>query len=258
MPSHLTLIILLSLILSLSTLTKAANAQTSTAACNAEERPNVDCDCVDKRMQVYLANTDSMLVKSFLVERYKHAVGLNSNIEKATVDLMSDMPTMISAQMSYDRLGGLPNNVQEFERGCLISGQEIVVLPELAAGSAASLYALARNKNLGEGSERNSNCIVNRMLKAMTDDEIRAYHLSFSHYEGDHLNDNEASRAKKMGISKAEYQTLERSGRKKYNQNYELDTNYCSALLYAEGYSPERIALERKQEAARFSILETN
>ncbi len=246
------LLIALFVISMLGTLSVSAEEQ-SQAKCNEYARPNIDCVCVAGRMQTFWDNTDSTAVKQLLIQRYAYALGLDNTLSIAMRNFMSDPSAMISAQMSFDRLGGLPENIEDFERGCAISTMNKVELVELMPGSAAASFAAARTNTVGQEYKRESMCLAARMSEYMTQAELQAYHLSFSYYQGDHSNDDTVSRAKKMGVSPAKYQALEKAGRAKFEEHRERDSNYCNAITYVERYTKERIESDRLKEMGRFS-----
>lgn len=226
--------------------------ESSNSACESYDRPNIDCVCVAKRMQVYLNATELGDVKQLLKQRYLHALGLQNTLLPLSKKVMSQPKMMIAAEMNFDHLGGMPENIEDFERGCVLETTQVVRIDEPLSGSAAAKFAESRTKIVGQAYKRNSFCIANKMSLYMTQAEIEAYHLSYSYYEGDHSNDDVASRAKKMGLSKLQYQQLVSSGRSKFEKNNELDGNYCNAVTYAEHFSSKRIKSEKEQEALHF------
>lgn len=231
-----------------------ATAQSVRDACETYQRPNIDCVCVAERMEVFVSKTRSDSVVDLLRQRYLNALGLDNQLATASEKLMSDPSSMISAQMAFDSVGSLPENIEDFERGCVIETSQRLDISAPLENTAAARFADARTKILGENHKRESFCLVNSMSKYMTQTELEAYHLSFSHYEGDHTNDDALSRAKKMGITKPEYEQLAQSGRKKFEKNGQRDTDYCNALTYAERFSVERINTDKESEQKRLNI----
>lgn len=232
------------------------SAQDTLGACNGLQRPNIDCACVAKRMDDFKSSIQSSKLKSLLDARYANAIGLKSDIDAASTSFMSDPSQAISAQMAFDKLGGLPENIEDFERGCAANVEQRFKLDQIKEGSPAESFVESRVKSVGENQRRSSICLANELSGYLSDAEFLAYQLSYSYYQGDHQNDDAASRAKKMGVSKAQYEQLEKSARAKFQKSNERNSNYCNAITYAEDFSPARIQADQSQEASRFATVE--
>ncbi len=237
------------LIVGVSAKAQSEQAKNMQAMCKTYQRPNIDCGCVSKRALAYVSNTESVATRQLLVQRYAYSLGLDNRLEEASKQAMSNPSEMISAQMKFDRLGGLPENLEDFEQGCVVSSSQLVSLSEPTPGSAAAKFLDARIRSVGESYRRESMCIVSRMRGYLSEAEIQAYHLSFSYYQGDHTNDDADSRAKKLGVSKSAYQALEQSARTKFKKNNERDSNYCNAITYAEQLPATIVNLDSTSEA---------
>lgn len=242
-------VLIFSLVVSHSLHAKGDSLLDISTACQNLKRPNIDCICVDNRMKMLMSITDSTAVKKVLSERYAHAVGQDSALEAALRVHSSDSTAMISSQMAYDRVGGFPENIEELEKGCVIaSATQFHFGSPPRSGSAADLYLEAVVKSVGESYRRQAVCNTKLMSEYLSEDEFTAYFLSYTYYEGDHNNDDLASRAKKMGVSKPEFQSLEKLAREKISQNATKGENYCSAMTYADQISTAQSQSYKEQQ----------
>ncbi|MEO0368930.1 MAG: hypothetical protein AAF197_09125, partial [Pseudomonadota bacterium] len=221
--------------------------------CESLERPAIDCMCVSQRIANLQAVGGSANVSDLLLQRYAHTLGLENTMMESLQSFHADPMSAMSTTLSYESFGGMPETVDEFERGCAIETDQKFVFETVEADSPSEKLINARVVSLGEGQRRNSICVVQRMRTYLSDAEISAYHLSFSHYEGDHSNDDQLSRAKALGLSLPVFQQLEQSARSKLKQREEADSNYCEAITYVENLSAAQIKADRQSEKARFS-----
>jgi hypothetical protein len=246
--------LVLSAILLLAPITRAQSITDFGAACSSLERPNIDCDCVGERLEMLSNFSELEVVKAVINERYADAIGRKNRLEEALVALNSDQMQAVSVEMSFDKIGGFPSNINEYEAGCVIPNAPTFDFEDIVAGSQAETFVESAVKSAGEGSRRTYICQANLMSAYLSEAEFEAYQLSYSYYASEQNADDKVARAKKMGVSVSEYSRLEKSARGKISDKSAHDNNYCDAMTHADRVS-EELNQKHKREQSNYREL---
>lgn len=204
-------------------------------ACKSLDRPNIDCACVGKRIAVFDRFSPDAANKAVIREGYMAAIGLENSFAESFEAVMSDPMKAIIATEAYDAVGGRPENITDYEAGCVI---EEAPLPEITLSKetpAIDGYVASCTASTGDG--RYCTCSANRKASRLSDREFEAYFRSFSDYGGgDAWSSSElsASRGASKGLSGAEFDALQSQARSKLAPHEERDEATCSALLWAD------------------------
>ncbi|MGJ8563551.1 MAG: hypothetical protein ACSHXY_08355 [Alphaproteobacteria bacterium] len=243
----------LSILIGVTALIFAAQSSTADTGglCRALERPNIDCSCVTDRMNMFQAAAPTELMKALFKEQYALSIGADNNFEPVLEEFNRDPMTALTQSAAMDRVGGMPSNIGDFEAGCVIPGAQNHVFPSPSANSQAALFVEAGVKSAGENSRNSLVCHANRLDSYLSRQEFEAYQLSYSYYGRNQTDDDDALRARKMGVSRAQYKRLAASGRQKYDETYDKDSSYCSAMTYAARITPEQNQAALDRQAAQ-------
>lgn len=206
-------------------------------ACESLNRPNVDCACVSERLGLFMNLAATEDVKTLVTERYMNSIGKENQLDMVLGIFNADRMALVTAELAYESVGGLPQNINDFEKGCAIPSAAQYQFDEVDVDSQAGLYLEAQVKSVGEAYRRSLYCTANLLDRYLSEQEFEAYRLSFSYYEGDHNSDDQANRAKKMNIKRSEFIRLEKSARSKISKNSTKDENYCYAMTNADNVS---------------------
>lgn len=212
----------------------AENVQTL-AQCEALSRPAIDCSCVARRMEQFLAALPAGTSTAVIVEGYRAALGGASDQGKALETLYSDPRQAVAVEMALDPLGGVPGSVEDFEAGCVVAGAGKASLPPWPREPATEGYVKGCVASTGE--QRYCECSVARARGRVNRDQFEAYFRSFSDYsdrDALSLAEMTSARATAMGVTDDEYQRLVQRGRDLIDSSSEADMNYCGALLWAD------------------------
>ena len=214
-------------------------------ACDALDRPNIDCQCVAKRISTYQRFAPTPEAKRFVIEHYKKSLGLPNDYETAVQVAYgdeSDFMRRMAIEESFDQLGGTPSGVEDFESGCVIAGAEPTSVPTLRPVSLPSAYStesyVAACVNAIGNTEKNRRycqCETSRLTSRVTDQEFEAYYRSFAQYDGGSSRQNLSElRAAPMGISSEAYDRLSASARSKIEPYKSQDEASCNARVWAD------------------------
>jgi len=212
-----------------------AMPQSVQQACEGLDRPNIDCGCVARRVAAFDRVSPTPELKEVVEQGYYRALGLDNRHGQAFEAMAEDPMAMLMAMELYDQFGGLPENVSDYERGCVIEGAPVPEVALLRDTPAAANYVAACNTSTGD--PRYCACTASRAQSRLAKDEFEAYFRSFSDYsDGDAMRPAEMAdaRGKSMGISGAEFRQLEQDARAKLAPHQEADAAYCGALLWAD------------------------
>ncbi|GAB5454762.1 MAG: hypothetical protein Hens2KO_09910 [Henriciella sp.] len=207
---------------------------TAAEACNSFERPNIDCACVASRAAVYeRVSTDQ--IRPIILEGYLHALGLENSYEAALETMMSDPLSAMAAIEMYDQVGGRPENINDYEEGCVIADASPLALLAPSEPAVIDEYITACTTSTGD--ERFCTCDAARKTSRVSGLEFEAYFRSFSDYsDGDATTNKEmtAARAKKMGVSSAQFESLQSTARTKMSAHQAEDEAYCAVVTWAD------------------------
>jgi len=228
------------------------------AVCQSTDRPNIDCECVVRRIQVYQRFSPTDEAKRLIVERYRFELGLSNDLETAMMeaygaDKKEDFMRRIALQESLDQVGGEPSSINDFEQGCVIAGAprtEIARPRIINPGSEYSSQAYVDNcvKSVGdtETNQRFCQCTAERLTSKLTDAEFEAYFRSFTQYDDATSREGLSRiRARSMGIPVSEYDRLSKTARKTIKANEEADAGFCRSRIWADE-EPGQTVEERK------------
>jgi len=222
------------------TINATASAQedqedTVRAACEALSRPNIDCTCVATRMDLFAQAAPSKAGATVLAENYRQSTGSNHSLDEAFTTLMQDPMNMVRLEQALETLGGRPENIEEFESGCVIPeapAPEFPVEPEPAVAAYVSACEISTSD------PRYCACTASReRMRAGSAVGFEAYYRSFSDYDDTNfsLADTARARAENMGLSLEDYEAARNRARGAIDANKDADTAYCSAAIWADG-----------------------
>lgn len=232
-------IIFLAVLMGLGSLVFAsseATAQTSIAdACGSLDRPNIDCACVAKRVAVFDRISPDEASKTLIHQGYLNELGLDNSFKETFAEIMQDPMKAIVVTEAYDVVGGRPENITEYEDGCVIAGAP---KPDISlAYTTTSVDQYVASCTASTGDQRYCTCSANRKTARLSEREFEAYFRSFSDYDGDtngSLAEENKARGDAMGISASEFDALQNRARGKLSPHEEVDESTCSALLWAD------------------------
>lgn len=235
----------------------SAHAQDSMeAVCQSIDRPNIDCQCVAKRISVYQKFAPTSEAKRMIVEQYRHALGLPNDHEaamEAAYGREDDFMRRLALQESMDQIGGVPSSINDFEQGCVIAGAAPIPIEQSRiidrdTEYSTEAYVQSCVKSIGETdqNQRFCQCSTARLTAELTDAEFEAYFRSFAQYD-DANSRSELSRlrARSMGVSVEAYDKLTKSAGAKRNETQEANSGFCYARTWADN-DLGRSAEERK------------
>ncbi|MEO1660456.1 MAG: hypothetical protein AAFR51_05675 [Pseudomonadota bacterium] len=203
-------------------------------ACNSFERPNIDCACVASRAAVFeRVSTDQ--TRPLIAEGYLYALGLDNSYEASMEAMMSNPIAAMAAIEMYDQVGGRPENVTDYEQGCVIADASPLALTAPSEPAAVGEYIAACTVSTGD--ERFCTCDAARKTSRVSTLEFEAYFRSFSDFsDGDATTSQEmtAARAKRMGVSPARFDSLQSSARDKISAYQSEDEAYCAVITWAD------------------------
>lgn len=232
---------ILSMLTLLVTASTALSNDEAQDACASLERPNIDCQCVAKRISTYQRFAPTQDAKRLVIEHYKKSLGLSNDYGAAVRSAYgdeSDFMRRMAIEESFDQIGGTPSGVEDFESGCVMAGANPVSVPSTRSVSLSSDYSsdsyIAACLNAIGASDKNRRycqCQTSRLTSRLSDPEFEAYYRSFSQYGQGNLSE---LRAKSMGISASAYDRLSTSARSKIEPNKSQDEAFCNARIWAD------------------------
>lgn len=233
-------LLLTTLVLMLSPM--VAGADGGQQACLSLGRSNIDCTCVAKRLDVF-ERASPASARPLIREGYLYSLGKPNAYEDALQSVMTDIMAYAAMDDALGPLGGRPQNIVDYEEGCVITGAPKAELPILSKTPVAEDYVSSCVTATGD--ERTCSCQAAQLQSHLSDRELEAYLRSFNDYSDDAartLEELSAMRGRSMGLSAEAYDSLVATARSKIRPNEEADANYCSALVWADS--------ERGQTAA--------
>jgi|GEM_PF-2736466 len=211
-----------------------AENQTAKEACASLDRPNIDCGCVAQRISVFERMSPSAQARATIVQGYLHGLGKPNTYLESYEALMSDQMSAMMAVEAYDKVGGQPSNITDYENGCVIADVSPIEIKSAYDFEAIGDYVAACTASTSD--ERFCQCDANRKARHVSAIEFEAYFRSFSDYDGDAFSSAELSQArgKAMGISGERFDQLQAAARTKMEATSDADTQYCTALTWAD------------------------
>lgn len=215
---YLTLIItaLLACIYAIS----GANEATPASACESLERPNIDCQCVAKRLSAMSEYAGSKDAAAALFESYKYALGYE-NADMMTLST-SDSMMVAKADIRLESFGGWPDDIDEFEESCVIADANPIEITPPKTKSVGAEHV--RNCSASSSTERHCQCEAERYATRLSPEQFAAYTRGHSNFIGKPTTipeqDNEGTLTGEAGA------ILEATDA--------ADYRYCSALTYAD------------------------
>lgn len=212
-----------------------AMAQDARSLCESLDRPNVDCACVTKRYEAYLAWAQTPAQKAIVRQAYPFSYGLENEYEAAFEAAMTSQEASLRLQLHFDPVGGIPSGAGTFDKGCGIPGAPQVSLPAVPADPGAQkLYKACVDY---PSDPRYCQCDVAMTASIMSQRELAAYYYSFNEQDKSGPGDLESQdnyAAAKLGTSVDAYLTASRAARAKLKKVGDRNLNYCSSLRYGE------------------------
>ena len=216
----------------------AAIADTDIAkACGTLNRPNIDCACVAKRMDVMKNATESVIGKQVLEHGYLWSVNLENKYIDKTKQLQKDGLSFADFDQDMDTFGGRPDEITDYEAGCAIQNAEKPELPVAQPGSVVSGLTKLCEGQGDSGKKRFCACYSHRKSLNVTAPELEAHYRGYADWLGKDIKSaaqKNKSHASIMGLSDTAYDTLMRSANKKIDAAANRDNNYCEAMLWAD------------------------
>lgn len=213
-----------------------ALAQSSQAACESLNRPNIDCACVASRIATFNRVSPNDAAKAVIDQGYLFALAMPNTFSESLETAMSDPMTAMVTMEAYEGLGGRPENIEDYEKGCVIEDASPAELTQQSTTPSFVSYVSACNASTGDN--RFCNCDASRKIRHVSDREFEAYFRSFSDYsDGDARSSAEQSemRGRAMGMSAEAFDQLQADARAKISPHEEADAMYCSAMTWADG-----------------------
>ncbi|NQY13893.1 MAG: hypothetical protein HRT81_08560 [Henriciella sp.] len=211
-----------------------AENQTAKEACASLDRPNIDCSCVAQRISVFERMSPSAQARATIVQGYLHGLGKPNTYLVSYEALMSDQMSAMMAVEAYDKVGGQPSNITDYENGCVIADVSPIEIKSAYDFEAIGDYVAACTASTSD--QRFCQCDANRKAQHVSAIEFEAYFRSFSDYDGDAFSSAELSQArgKAMGISGERFDQLQAAARAKMEAAGDADLQYCTALTWAD------------------------
>ena len=97
-----------------------ALAQSSQVACESLDRPNIDCACVASRIATFNRVSPTDAAKAVIDQGYLFALAMPNTFSESFEMAMSDPMTAMVTMEAYEGLGGRPENIEDYEKGCVI------------------------------------------------------------------------------------------------------------------------------------------
>lgn len=248
-------LVLLMLTVSLG-LAVVAEAETTQSgdACRSLDRPNIDCSCVERRIQTFERAAPNTQVRSLVGQGYFYSLGMENAYPQTLEANMQDPMAMVAAEQSFDTLGGRPENVDDYERACVIAGAPKSQLVPPPSWTFIEKYV--DQCTLSTGDQRVCACNAERIASYVSEREFEAYYRSFADYADTSATssaDMAQSRGAAMGISGDAFTALQQQARSKFEPYEDRDAQYCAAMTAAdqsEGFSAAERELAGFEEGA--------
>ncbi len=229
-------------LLSLLTLVSAAFSSAAFAdtdiakACGTLNRPNIDCACVAKRVDTMQQNTKSQLGKTVVNQGYLWELNL-PNTYLANSRALYDSADLMDFDQAMNEFGGIPDEISDYEQGCVIPGAPLPSVPKSDPGSFVTELANICTAGGDSSKARYCACYADRKARHVSKQELEAHFRGLSDFLGRDIksaDEKHKSHAEIMGVSQTTYDALIKSANKKIDANAGDDDNYCEALTWAD------------------------
>ena len=231
-------------VLSISLLSNFAKAQDPATLCALSERPNIDCACVEKRLEVFTGIAPNETSRRLVEEGYRAAHGAPNDYQALSEETYEDVSFALLEADAFDSVGGRPGNIEEYEGRCVIPNTPPADFRAPRMSPIMESYLTSCTASVGK--PRTCACMAAQEQAVLTDDEFEAFYRSFADFsDQDALTNAEmsAARAKAMGISIEQYQSLSSQARKKLALRDEASLRYCTVRLWADDWPGTPAAL---------------
>ena len=211
-----------------------AGAQEPVAACEALDRPNIDCGCVGVRIETLASAAPQPEGKTVIRQAYLANLGRDNTFGEAMSDLQQSNPmNIVLLEEALAPFGGRPENIEEFEAGCVIP-EAAPISFDLPDEPAVSEYVSKCETSTGDA--RYCTCDAARKRSRVSAQGFEAYLGSFTQYDEENfsLEEMTKARADAMGLSTDAYTELLSEARAKIDSKSEKDSLYCAATLWAD------------------------
>lgn len=240
-----------------------AEAETSRtkAACQALDRPNVDCVCVERRIATFTRVAPNDPAKALVAEGYLYSLGEESSYEQQLETSLQDPMAFVATEQAFDTIGGRPENIDDYERACVIAGAPLPPITPAPSWDYVETYI--DQCTVSTNDRRSCACTAERVSSYLTEREFEAYYRSFADYSDDAATSHEEinkARGKAMGISGEAFEQLQSRARSKFEPFLERDERYCSAMTSADqnpGSSAEQRELAGFEEGTSMILAPT-
>lgn len=205
-------------------------------ACSTLDRPNIDCSCVAKRIDIMKSATTSQTGKSSLEQGYLWELNLpNSYIE--TSKTLNRSADFLNFHQAMDVFGGVPDEIADYEEGCVIPQAPKPTIPVAEPGSVTEGLTKLCASQGDEGKARFCACYADRKRQSVTSKELEAHYRGYADWLGKDIKtagQKDKTHAEIMGISQQTYEALILSANKKIENAASADNNHCEALTWAD------------------------
>lgn len=211
------------------------SAQEALSQCNSLNRSNVDCACVSKRIDAYKARAATSAQQRYIIEGYKLALGSENDFEGAALASSQSDQQRLEMSFQFNGVGGVPQNIEDYEKGCLIAGAPLTPLPNYTPGPVKEEWINYCMTSVGD--LRSCHCSLATMDRRLSDTQFRYLFASYSDYSsGPALSREEryVYLANTYGTSPDTFKQVEAEARA-ITQNYrDQDEGLCGALLWPD------------------------
>lgn len=227
------------------------------ALCESLERRTIDCGCVATRIETFISAAPTPEDADVVREYYRSLVGADHDLFGALERRPSNPMHHIKLEEAFEPLGGPPgNDIEDYESGCVVPDTSPVVfsIPDEDPVAEYGVTAYRDRYARSTGMRAHATCIASRKGSRTSAQVFEAYFRSFSQYDEGSFDDD-AARARSMGISVAEYEDLLDVADREIRAYDDADSAYCSAMLWANdepgnspaerargGFDPEQLA----------------
>ena len=234
------------------------------AACQSLNRPNIDCVCVAKRVEIYQRFSRTPEAKDLITQTYLREAGLEHDFETSAKTAYGDKidpKKQLSLEMAMQPVDGMPTNIEHLESGCVIEGASpIAITPPREIKSAGNFSAVdyvdqcMKSVGSNDDGRRYCQCSTERLTHRLTDREFEAKFRSLNQTADANTRldrtyssreDDLRAMARAMGMSLDAFQGLLKSASQKIDSTEERDRAYCTSRLWADR-RPGQSAEDRK------------
>ncbi|MEO1039599.1 MAG: hypothetical protein AAFX09_08635 [Pseudomonadota bacterium] len=176
-------------------------------------------------------------------EGYLHMLGMENRYREASEAALADPVQAIALTEAFDRVGGAPGSINEYEQGCVIEDAPIPPMLQPTPTPTAQNYVELCSNALGDA--RWCSCTTERRdnrLSAQETEALLGFLVDVRTVDPDDRDQVNAERGARMGLSGVQYSALIERARSTYSPFEARDDNFCYAQTWADdnpGYDAE-------------------